>query len=112
MIGQAAGGVALFLTGLILSSQRLQLTANVISGTLLNNVVHPLSVAGLILLLPMQRDPSRAATLLSGLRSGFFGVLFGLRFGVVCDEAGSTLIASSLLTAFTLAIALLLTARS
>jgi hypothetical protein len=38
----SGSGIALFLTGLILSSQRLQLTPNVISGTPLNNVAHPL----------------------------------------------------------------------
>jgi len=35
LIGQAAAGVAAFLTGLILSSQRPLLSHNVISGTLL-----------------------------------------------------------------------------
>jgi malonate transporter and related proteins len=34
LIGQAAGGVALFLTGLILSAQRIELGPNVLSGTL------------------------------------------------------------------------------
>jgi len=68
LIGQATGGVALFLTGLILSSQPLLLNRNV--------------------------------------------VLFGLRYDIVSHEAGSTLIASTILSALTLAAALILTAAN
>lgn len=46
LIGVGAGGVALSLTGLILSSQPFKLNGNVVSGTLLKNVVHPLLTAG------------------------------------------------------------------
>jgi malonate transporter and related proteins len=112
LIGQATGGVALFLTGLILFSQPLLLNRNVISGALLKNVAQPLFVAGLVLLLPMQKDTARAAILLTALPSGFFGVLFGLRYGVESHEAGSTLIVSTILSALTLAAALILTAGS
>jgi malonate transporter and related proteins len=110
LIGQAAGGVALFLTGLILSSQRIELGPNVLSGTLLKNVVHPLLVVGLILALPMDRDTARAALLLCALRSGFFGEPFGLRYGLGSHVAGSTLIVSSLASIVTLPVALALTA--
>ena len=110
LIGQAAGGVALFLTGLILSAQRIQLGSNVLSGTLLKNVVHPLLAVGLILALPIDRDTARAALLLCALPSGFFGVLFGLRYGLESNVAGSTLIVSSLASVATLPVALLLTA--
>ena len=109
LIGQAAGGVALFLTGLILSSQRLRFSQSVLSGTLLKNVVHPLSVTGLLMLLPMPHDVGRAAILLAALPSGFFGVLFGLRYGVESQEVGSTLIASSVLSCGTLGVVLALT---
>jgi malonate transporter and related proteins len=112
LIGQATGGVALFLTGLILSSQPLLLNRNVISGALLKNLAQPLFVAGLIMLLPMHKDTARAAILLTALPSGFFGVLFGLRYGVESQEAGSTLIVSTILSALTLAVALILTAAS
>jgi predicted permease len=70
------------------------------------------ATAGLILLLPMQKDTARAAILLTALPSGFFGVLFGLRYGVRSHEAGSTLIVSTILSALTLAAALILTAAS
>jgi malonate transporter len=110
LIGQAAGGVALFLTGLILSAQRIELSPNVLSGTLLKNVVHPLLVVALILALPIEGGTARAALLLGALPSGFFGVLFGLRYGVESHVAGSTLIVSSLASIVTLSIALVLTA--
>jgi malonate transporter and related proteins len=112
LIGQATGGVALFLTGLILSSQPLLLNRNVISGALLKNVAQPLFVAGLVVLLPTHKDTARAAILLTALPSGFFGALFGLRYGVESHEAGSTLIVSTILSAFTLTAALILTATS
>jgi hypothetical protein len=35
--------------------------------------------------------------------SGFFGILFGLRYGIQSQQAGSTLIASSVLSAITVA---------
>ena len=110
LIGQAAGGVALFLTGLILSAQQIELDSNVLSGTFLKNMVQPLLVVGLILALPMDRDTARAALLLCALPSGFFGVLFGLRYGLESDVAGSTLIVSSLTSVVTLPVALVLTA--
>jgi malonate transporter and related proteins len=103
LIGQGAGGVAAFLTGLILSSQAVVLNSNVVSGTLLKNVAQPLLTVGLIILLPMPNDEARATVLLAALPSGFFGVLFGLRYGVESQLAGSTLIASSVLGAVSVA---------
>jgi malonate transporter and related proteins len=76
----------------------------------LKNVVHPLLVVGLILAVPMERDTARAALLLCALPSGFFGVLFGLRYGLESHVAGSTVIVSSLASIATLPVALVLTA--
>jgi malonate transporter len=112
LIGQAAGGVALFLTGLILSAQPIELGPNVLSGALLKNFVHPALAIGLILTLPMDWDTARAAILLCALPSGFFGILFGLRYGLESHLAGSTLIVSSLASIVTLPVALVLTAGS
>ena len=64
----------------------------------------------IVKLLPMPPELARAAILISAIPSGFFGVLFGLRYGVQPQEAGSTLIASSVLSAATIAAAIYLTA--
>ena len=108
LIGQSAGGVAAFVTGLILSAQPISLNANIASGVLLKNVGQPLAAAGLIALLPATSVEAHATILLAALPAGFFGVLFGLRYGVETHLAGSTLIASSLFSAVTLAIVLAL----
>ena len=110
LIGVSAGGVALFLTGLILSSQPFKLNRNVASGTLLKNVVHPLLAAALVAALAVSPLIGREAIILSAVPSGFFGILFGLRYGVVSQDAGSTLIASTILSAATIPAVILLTA--
>ena len=98
------------MTGVILSAQSILFTRNVVSAAILKNVMHPLIGYALILVLPMSHETARAALLLLALPSGFFGVLFGLRYGKDSHEAGSTLIVSSLASIVTLAIALVLTA--
>jgi malonate transporter and related proteins len=110
LIGVGAGGVALFLTGLILSSQSFRLNGNVTAGTILKNVVHPLLAAALVAALAVFPVVGRQAIILCAVPSGFFGILFGLRYGVVSQDAGSTLIASTLLSAVTVPAAILLTA--
>ena len=110
LLGIGAGGVALFLTGLILSSQAFRLNRNVASGTVLKNVVHPLLAAVLVAALAVSPLVGRQAIILCAVPSGFFGILFGLRYGVVSQDAGSMLIASTLLSAVTIPAAILLTA--
>ncbi len=111
VIGVSAGGVALFLTGLILSSQKLHLTPNVLISVGLRNIVHPLFTYGLVLLFRLPEPSARAAILLTALPSGFFGILFGLRYGKQPSTAGSTLIVSTLLSVVTLTVAIIITGQ-
>lgn len=110
LMGQVAGGAGLFLTGLILSAQKLGLGANAGIQTLLSNVAHPLLAAGLAWLFAVSPLTAREAIVLSALPVGFFGVLFGLRFNVSSEVVGTTLIASTVLSVATLAAAIYFTA--
>jgi malonate transporter len=110
LMGEVAGGAALFLTGLILSAQKVRLGASVASQTLLANVVHPLIAAGLARLFAVSALTAREAIVLSALPTGFFGILFGLRFGASSEVTGTTLISSTILSAATLAAAIYFTA--
>jgi malonate transporter and related proteins len=78
LMGQVAGGAGLFLTGLILSAQKLGLGANAGIQSLLSNVAHPLLAWALAWLFAISPLTAREAIVLSALPVGFFGVLFGL----------------------------------
>jgi malonate transporter len=110
LMAQVSGGAALFLTGLILSSQKLRLGASASIQTMAANVVHPLIAAGLAWVLALSPLSAREAIVLSALPCGFFGILFGLRYGISSEVVGTTLITSTVLSAITLAGAIYFTA--
>jgi len=110
LMAQVSGGAALFLTGLILSSQKFHLGRSAGIQTMVANVAHPLLAAGLAWLFAVSALTAREAIVLSALPCGFFGILFGLRFGIASEVVGTTLIASTLLSALTLAAAIYFTA--
>jgi predicted permease len=49
---------------------------------------------------------AREAIVLSALPAGFFGILFGLRFGIASEVTGTTLVVSTILSAATLSAAI------
>jgi len=108
LIGAAAGGVALLLTGLVLSAQRFRLNANVALGTIVSNVLRPLLVVALVRLFPVPPEIAKIAILLAALPSGFFGILFGVNYKLDSDDSGSMVIASTVFSLATLAVAIAL----
>ena len=110
LMAQVSGGAALFITGLILSAQKFRLGRSADIQTMAANVAHPLIAAGLAWLFAASALTSREAIVLSALPCGFFGILFGLRFGITSEVVGTTLIASTVLSAVTLAAAIYFTA--
>lgn len=110
LIGQSTAGVALFLTGLILSAQPFRLGGNVILSVILKNIVQVALMLGFILLLRVPAPEAREGMLLAAIPAGFFGTVFGARFGVASIEASSTLIASTFFSVVTLSLVIYLTA--
>jgi predicted permease len=111
LIGVTAAGLACFVTGLVLSAQPLRLNANVGVGVFLKNIVLPLVAYAIALALGMSGDSAREAIFLTALPAGFFGMLFGLNYGVRSQAIGSTLTLSSLISVITLTAAILLTSQ-
>jgi malonate transporter len=111
LIGKGTVGLALFLTGLILSAQRLRLGAGVAAGVVLKNFLQPLLMLGLLLLFRLQGEVAREAFLLAAVPAGFFGTVFGSRYAVSPVEASSTLVISTALSAGTLPFAILLSSH-
>jgi predicted permease len=111
LIGATAAGLACFVTGLVLSAQPLRLDATVGVGVLIKNIVLPLVAYAIALALGMSGETAREAILLTALPAGFFGMLFGLNYGVRSQAIGSTLTLSSLVSVITLTAAILLTSQ-
>ena len=110
LIGQCTAGVALFLTGLILSAQPFRLGSNAITGVILKNIVQVALMYGFVRLLAVPAPAARQGVLLAAVPAGFFGTVFGARYGVASIEASSTLIASTLFSIVTLSLVIYLTA--
>ncbi len=104
LIGSAAAGVALFLTGLVLSAQSFRLDWRVVGATVLGDVIRPALAAAIVLTLPIPTDMARVAILLAAIPSGFFGILFAVDYRLDSTAAGSMVIASSLFSIVTLAV--------
>jgi malonate transporter len=111
LIGATAAGLACFVTGLVLSAQPLRLNANVGVGVVLKNIVLPLVAYAVALALGMSGEIAREAILLTALPIGFFGVLFGLNYGVRSHAIGSMLTLSYLVSVITLTAAIHLTSQ-
>lgn len=108
-LGLAATAAALFLTGLILSARQLKMNKVVTLASLAKMVVQPLIAWGIVLALGLHGQIAITAILMIALSAGFFGVVFGNRFGVASPDAEATLLISSVLCIITLPIFISLT---
>ncbi|MBS1186558.1 MAG: family transporter [Burkholderiaceae bacterium] len=94
-LAAAALAAALFLTGVILSARKLKINAQVLAGTVVKNIVQPLIAWGIVLLFGIDPVTGRIGILLIALSAGFFGVVFGNRFGVESPDAEGALLVST-----------------
>ena len=99
----ASEGAALFVTGLIVSAQRFTLSWSVGWAVLAKNVIQPALCFEVVFPLAMPMEQTRYMVLLSAIPCGFFGILFGEGFDATPEVASSSLIASTLISIFTVA---------
>ena len=106
LIGQAAAGVALFLTGLILSGQSFQWNWKVLGATGMADIIRPLLTAAVVAILPVPAEVAKVAILLAAVPSGFFGILFAVNYRLESATEGSMVAASTGFSVVTMAIAI------
>jgi malonate transporter and related proteins len=106
LIGSAAAGVALFLTGLVLSAQSFRLDWKVVAATAASDVIRPLLAVAVVWLFPISSEAAKTAILLAAVPSGFFGILFAVNYRLDSETAGSMVIASTGFSIATMAIAI------
>jgi malonate transporter and related proteins len=103
MIGSAAAGSALVLTGLIVSAQKFEFAGNTVVAVFLKNLLQPGLALGIAMLLHLSLEQTRYVTLISAIPCGFFGIVFGKGYDVNPKLASSGLIESYVLGVVTLA---------
>jgi malonate transporter len=106
LIGQAAPGVALFLTGLILSSHSFRLDWKIVGATGMADIIRPLLAAALVFSLPIPAETAKVTVLLATVPSGFFGILFAVNYRLDSAATGSMVTASTVFSIVTMAIAI------
>ena len=107
----ATAGVALFLTGLVVSAQRFRFTWAVVGAVVTKNILQPALCLGVAMLFHLPVDATRYVVLICAIPCGFFGIVFGKGFGATPEVASSSLIASYLAGVVTLAGWMVLLAR-
>ncbi|MFC6645495.1 AEC family transporter [Granulicella cerasi] len=111
LIGKATIGIALFLTGLILSAQRFRFSWTTAVSVLAKNLLQPVIVWLLMRWFGVHGTLAQQLFLLSCVPAGFFGTVFGARQGLRSCDAGATLVLSTLFGAATLPLAVHLAHR-
>ena len=108
-LGLSATAAALFLTGVILSARRLKLNAVVGIATVTKLLIQPFIAWGIVLAFGLHGAVAITAILMIALSAGFFGVVFGNRFGVQSPDAEAVLLLSSVLCILSLPLFITLT---
>jgi malonate transporter and related proteins len=106
LIGNAAAGVALFLTGLILSAQSFRLDWRVVAATAAADVIRPLLAVAVVYIFRLAPETAKTTILLAAVPSGFFGILFAVNYRLDSTTVGSMVIASTGFSVVTMTIAI------
>lgn len=109
-LGLSATASALFLTGVILSARKLKINGPVLLSCVAKNLIQPFIAWGLVLAFGLSGQVAVTAILMIALSAGFFGIVFGNRFGVQSPDAEASLLISSVLCIVTLPLFISLTA--
>ncbi len=103
-IGSVTAGLALFLTGLVLSAQKIEITGNALVSTMLTDIARPVLAFLAVRIAGLSGELAAETLLLLAIPAGFFGVLLGLDYGVRPPVAGMTLLLSTAFSVVTLSV--------
>jgi malonate transporter and related proteins len=103
ILGSAASGSALILTGLVVSSRTFCFDRKAAWTTAAIVLIQPLFALGITELFHMSHAEIRDITLFSAIPGGFFGLVFEKSFNATPETSSSALIASYCVGAFSMA---------
>jgi predicted permease len=108
LLGQATSAVALFASGLIIARYRFVMGVEPITLALVKDVAQPLAMLGLAVLLGITGVARSEAVILTAMPASVIGPMFAVRYGAYESESASALIASTVLSAVTMVLAVMI----
>jgi malonate transporter and related proteins len=104
LIGNAAAGIALFLTGLTLSAHSFRLNWTVVRATAVSDIIRPLLAAAFVYVVSIPSEVAKSAILFAAVPSGFFGILVAVNYRLDSSTIGSMVTASTVFSIASMAI--------
>ncbi|MGO9994908.1 MAG: AEC family transporter [Steroidobacteraceae bacterium] len=100
LLGQAGGGVGLFITGIVLQSQSVSLSPHIVASVVGKNVLTPLAVLGISYLAGQGANAGELAVTASIMAAPIIATL-AIEYGVAVQEMSSTFLLSALASILT-----------
>ncbi|MEI9424126.1 AEC family transporter [Mesorhizobium sp. Cs1299R1N1] len=97
LIGNSTTGISLFLAGLIIAEEKVELTKAVAIDCLVKNLVHPVAMFAAVLALGITGVVAREAILLAALPSAVITTMFAEEHHVLESESSTTILATRVL---------------
>lgn len=108
LIGSTTSGVSLFALGLIMSSFAIKFSKLVSVNIILKNILHPLIMAGLVMLFGVKGIFAREAILLCAMPTATMTTMFALKYDTLIEESATSAILGTIVALITLTIFMLL----
>lgn len=109
LIGEATTGLSLFVAGLIISEEKVRLTAAVGMDVFVKNLVHPAAMLVTVLIFKVDGVLAREAILLTALPSAVITTMFAEEYGVLASESSTAILATRVLSFVTIPMVIALT---
>ncbi|OSI22471.1 hypothetical protein BST65_24495 [Bradyrhizobium canariense] len=104
LVGSATTGISLFVAGLIIAEERVELTRAVAVDVLIKNLVHPAAMLAAVLAFGVNGVLAREAILLAALPSAVITTMFAEEHGILESESSTTILATRVLAFATIPI--------
>jgi hypothetical protein len=97
LIGSATTGISLFVAGLIIAEEKVELTKAVAVDALVKNLVHPAAMFLTVVAFGVTGVAAREAVLLAALPSAVITTMFAEEYGILESESSTTILATRVL---------------
>lgn len=104
LVGSATTGISLFVAGLIIAEEKVELTKAVAVDVLVKNLVHPVAMLAAVIAFGVTGVLAREAILLAALPSAVITTMFAEEHGVLESESSTTILATRVLAFATIPI--------